>query len=391
MRILYIYESIKREVGYVENNLPREVAKLGYEVIMVVPRSTSNIVTLQEKYSKGSLSIFALSELLHFKLGGKSLMPRVLQVLLKFRPNIVSSPYLNPSLVFIVIPLKFFLRYKVIATIGMPVDTTRHTKPIAILYILFKKFISPLLKRYVDLFIEATYENVKRDIEEFHLSRDKIFFMPLGVDTILFKKDGLKRSQTRKMLGIYEDEVVYTYSAYIINKSKEKGVEILIDSFARLLKSCRNGKLLIIGHCEADFLNWIQQKLSKYEISKNVILLKPVPNRELPNFYNASDVGVWPIGPSISIQQMMASGLPVIINKSFLGHVHHLFKYNNELLYNNKEELYLCMKKLYENQEFREKVGTINRKLAEDELDWGIIARKLSALYFSLIQSNSSK
>lgn len=394
MKILYIYNFFKKDLGYIENYLPREIAKLGNEVIVIIPRSVnllgvflykdSAMMLLQEKTGKGLLSIMALPGLPFFGPSILPIMPALLQILLRFRPEIINCTYLNPNLL-ILIPFKKIFKYKIIVTIGMPIDISQLSKVNSFLYVLFKRFINPLLEKYIDLFIEATHENMKRDIEEFRIAPSKVHFLPLGVDTLLFRKDHLKREQIRKTLGVGRDEIVYIYSSYMITPEKEKAIETLIDVFARLLKLHKKAKLLIIGNSSIDFLLRIQQKISNYGINKNIILLKSVPHHKLIDYYSAADIAIWPSGPSISIQESMASGLPIIVKKS--GHVFHLLKYRNSFLFNDVNDLYLYMEKLYTNSELREKLGAMNRKLAEDELDWAVIAKKWNILYLSLTQS----
>jgi glycosyltransferase involved in cell wall biosynthesis len=393
MRIVHLTSYFVPKMGYSENYLPKEEKKLGNEVFIItssvlISPSGYRVESRTEARMKSiSFEDFFYDGVLVRRLpvlcsyGRFFLLKGIARSLIEFKPDIVFLEFANINSLFVLI-FKTVLRYKIVATCGMPVNKLGQSALKRLAYEIFRNCIAPIFSKLVDVFVEATPENAERDSKELHINPHKIYFIPLGADTNLLKRDESKRKQTREILGIRENEIVYIYSGKL---TKEKGIEMLINVFGRLMKSHKKAKLLIIGNGRRDFLNEIKQRVFNDGIDKSVIFHCFVPHDMLPSFYSAADVAIWPGSPSISIQEAISSGLPVIIRKS--GHTIHLLEYSNGFSFNdlNVEELCALMEKLYVDSRLRKKMGMMSRKLAEDKLDWRVIAKKINDLYYTLL------
>jgi glycosyltransferase involved in cell wall biosynthesis len=380
-------------IGYFENYLPKEEKRLGNEVFIITSNKIPSLlgdddmrsIDMQSRMTSLKDSFYdkvlvrRLPHFFHLRSIKQVILKGLVHSLQEFDPDIIVLPFLdvNSMLVMLIKPL---LKCKIVAACGMPVEHPSRATSKLIAYRIFKSYMVPIFSRFVDAFFETTPENLERDVNELHINPHRIHFVPLGADAKLFERDERIRKRTRKMLGIEEDDVLYVYSGKL---KKDKGLEILVDAFAKLVRSCRKAKLLIIGNGASDFVNRIWRRVLSYGIGENFILHDFVLHSELPNFYSAADIAVWPGSPSISIQEAIASGLPVIVKKS--GHTVHLLKYNNGFSFSSADELYVCMEKLYRNIGLRKRMSVMSRRLAQDELDWAVIAQKMNTLYRSLL------
>jgi len=107
-----------------------------------------------------------------------------------------------------------------------------------------------------------------------------------------------------------------------------------------------------------------------------------VPNLELPQYYNAADIGVWPGAHSITVIEAIATGLPVIVPEDDLAY---------KVLFENKAALGFERGKpdaitkkiteLVENHNLRSKIANNALSLAKETLSWGKIAEKSIEIY----------
>jgi glycosyltransferase involved in cell wall biosynthesis len=92
-----------------------------------------------------------------------------------------------------------------------------------------------------------------------------------------------------------------------------KGVEYLIEAFDILIKKYPDLKLIMIGR--GPLKGNIEQMIRDLNLSKNIIMKEFVPNSELPEIYQSSDVFVLPSlneGIPRTILEAMACGIPVV-------------------------------------------------------------------------------
>jgi len=383
MRIFHLVEFFSPVAGYVENYLPREEKLLGNEVMIVssyaeLSRISSSVrVKINHRYLLYDGVIVKILPSIFGTYNNRPyiLMRGIVKTLREFRPEVVCLPFININSLLIIL-LKPLLKYRIIATFGMPViDLDRSVLKHAA-YLFFRYCFIPLFSKWVDHIVEATPENFRRTMMDFCINPLKVSFIPLGSDSELFKRNEHDRKRIRGSLGIDENDVLYIYSGKI---RKEKGLELLIETFSRIIPTCNRAKLLIIGDCDTKYANSIRRKVSDLKIVNYVIFHRIVPHNELPPFYSAADIAVWPGSPSISIIDAMSCSLPIIVKES--GHVKHLLQYGNGFSFNNENDLCFYLKLLYNDPKLRREMGMKSRKLVEDELDWKVIALKMNKLY----------
>jgi len=371
LRIVHLYHFFEPGMGYIENNLPLEEAKLGIKILVLI---SGKGIWNANRYLNDSENIdlnHSISNPIYIK---ASLLKQI-KLIYDFKPNILFMPYLD-IMIFPLTLLKFVLNYRIVSTIGMTIDVNR----LSILKYVFYKlilFISKLyLSNYVDLFVECTFANLDRNISIFKIPSDKIKFSPLGCNKLRFKRDENNRSIIRKKYNIQKDNVVFIYGGKLL---PEKNIHLLLDCFIVLSKYNQKVKLMLLGNGPKEYESLLKAKILKNCLESNVIWINFVSNEDLPKYYSAADIGVWPGAPSITIQEAMGCNLPIIIKNS--THTSHLIKYKNGYKFDNGKQLYLYMYILARDRNLRIEMGNLSRKLVENELNWECIANNILKLY----------
>ncbi len=142
-------------------------------------------------------------------------------------------------------------------------------------------------------------EKEKSMLEKLGIDPDKILVIHNGTDTDTFVPCGKEKNNNQIL--------------WIGRFTPGKGVEYLIDAFNILLKEYPDFKLLMIGrgHLKEN----IEQKIRDLNLSKNIIIREFIPNSELPEIYQNSDIFVLPSlneGVPRTILEAMACGIPVV-------------------------------------------------------------------------------
>lgn len=377
LRILHFYSTFSPDMGYIENYLPREEAKRGNAVVVVVQRQ------LVRAHARGPLEFLGTADSSRIGHESEPLIVGVsafafldlARLVSRLKPDIVFLPYLNPVLPPILL-LKNRIGYRVVTTIGMPVDIDAASPLRKSVYLVMRVLSKLVMEKRIDRFVESTPRNVQRDIDEFGISPERVTLIPLGADVREFRQDASMKEETRSRLGVQPDEVVFVYAGKL---SPDKRIEMLIDAFRQVVEKVPLSRLLLIGNGDARYVEKLDERIRANGVADCTIRLNLSPHKDLPRYYNAADIGVWPGSPSITIQEAMACGLPIVISRS--GHTQHLLRYGNGYDFESLIELSGHLLNLAEDHLRRQYMGEMSRKLACDELDWSRITDRFVSLY----------
>lgn len=275
---------------------------------------------------------------------------------------------------------KHIFRYKVVATI-ISGEVTSHgfvlTLKMALLRI-YLKLLMPLISRDIDKTLVCSEAALAWNLKIFHIPLTKIHFIPFGADSNLFRYSYDKRKNLRNVLGINDNDVVAIYTGKLV---PHKRVDVLLRASAPLISRDKNFKLLLVGNGSNEYINSLKSIIKKSQIERNVVFHNGVYRTELPSFYSAADIAVWPGSCSISIIEAMSMSLPVIIKES--KWTNHLLQSGNGFSYRegDVEALRKCISTLIEDKELRQSMGHNSRKLVENKLNWNNIARQYIEVY----------
>lgn len=142
---------------------------------------------------------------------------------------------------------------------------------------------------------------------DFHVPKEKISIMSMGVNREVFKEGD--KEDARKLLNLSPDDFIFSFVGNVI---KQKGVEELLQAFEQVkLSTNKRVKLAIIGsRRDESFMEKIAPLLND-----DVLLIDPVKQQDLVTWFQASDVFVLPShieGFGLVALEAIACGTPVI-------------------------------------------------------------------------------
>lgn len=150
-------------------------------------------------------------------------------------------------------------------------------------------------------------------------AKEPMRLLPLAFDASRFFLDHAVRAEARAARGYDHNNTV------IVSAGKFKAVkrlDLLVRGFARSQKFSPHLRLLLVGDETGEQSSEIRELITELGIDELVRVEGFLDGPGLNAAFNAADIGVWPVQPAITIQQAMATGLPVVLPKnSLVGHL----------------------------------------------------------------------
>jgi len=386
MKIAHLSQYFQPKIGYNDLYLPLKQQEMGHEVCVVTSdRYMPNMEFFGNVMAERIVGTGAFREdgILAYRLpcvfeirGYAPLVLGIRETLSAFKPDVVHChDVVSPFLVAAALNKKV-IKYVLVADSITGSFHPEKTKKIA--YFFYKRTVFPYIAREVDRFFAITDGAQRWLVEEFGVAPERIELIPLGADMDLFTHDSAKRKEIRSLLGVADKDVLLVYSGKMV---PEKDLSTLIRAVALLpANTAKRVKLLFVGGGPKHYIDEIIRLAQEHGIRDKMILKPPVPRTELPVYYSAADVGVWPGIPSNSIIEAMSSSLPIVIvdyssrrheydTSGFLGN-------NNGLSFGegDAKELSSAIQKLADDDELRRTMGRRGRQLVEEKLNWKTIS-----------------
>jgi glycosyltransferase involved in cell wall biosynthesis len=238
-----------------------------------------------------------------------------------------------------------------------------------------KSIISPLIKFIVKHSDAIVVPGVKHK-EYFHTmgySNRKIFLMP-NVSNMTFKEEYLDQAQKIKEdLGLYNKKIVL----YVGRLITRKGVDYLIESFAKLEKELSDAVLVIVG--DGDLREKLEELSHKKNIKDKVYFLGQIDNKDLPSYYLLSDICVV---PSITyemgdpwvfiINEAMEFRKPVIATDAVGAAFDMIDNGKNGFIVPEKDvnALFVSMKKILSNEKLEDEMGNRSGQIIKSSFQY---------------------
>lgn len=249
-------------------------------------------------------------------------------------------------------------------------------------YSLLGKILIRLLRK-VDYFI-AISEEIKEGLLIDGYDQNKIVRIPNFIDTKVFYPVNKKLKKQLKKKLFLPDKKIITFSGRLVER---KGIHILLQSFAMVVKKYKNIFLIILGggYLEKN----LKDQSQTFGIDKNIKFCGFVTN--IHEYLNATDIYIFPSfqeGFPNAVLEAMACGLPVIATK--IGGVVDIIKDGeNGLLVEpgNKNELANALKKLISEPGYALSLGQNALKTIRENYGIDIIVNKYLHLYAKMMNS----
>lgn len=208
-------------------------------------------------------------------------------------------------------------------------------------------------------------------LEKLSIDSDKIIVIHNGIDTEVFVP--------------CKNEKINNRILWIGRFTPGKGVKYLINAFEILVKSYPSLKLLLIG--DGPQKKDIEYKIQYLGLSKNIDVKEFVPNSELPEIYQNSDVFVLPSlneGIPRTMLEAMACGIPIVCTE--LPQLANIVDGCGLLVpKNNSQALAESISKIMSNRNLAQKFGSNGRAKIVDNYSWEDTVKKTIRLYEELI------
>lgn len=247
----------------------------------------------------------------------------------------------------------------------------------------YRSFVQYVLQQ-ADLIVSLS-NHCASEAQFVGVPRDKVRVTYWGVDTNHFhpKLDG------RALRQHYElgDAPIILFLGQV---RPRKGPQVVLEAMPSIVHRHPNAKYLVVGP-DYGMLEQLQQRAHTLGVDKNVLFTGGKPHEELPAFYAASDIFVFPTCTPIeclglSMIQAMACGKPVVGSRIngipeviVDGETGFLVKPNNA------DELGERITTLLSDQSLRERMGTAGRARAVNQFNQDILVRELEEAYRSVM------
>jgi len=218
------------------------------------------------------------------------------------------------------------------------------------------------------------HEIIKLDVD-----KKKIEFIPLGIPFKNLQKLKKKFKSIRKELGFKKEDLVLLSVGQMI---PEKGIDEIIKAFGLVKKEIKNAKLIMIGK------GILEEKMHKMikdmGLEKDFVHLKNVPEENLFDYHFSSNIfinGTHTNYPTISIQEALATGLPIVSGKEIFLVKNGINGYNVGI--NNPKGIAEGVIKIYESGKMKQ-MGKASVKMVESS-DYETIAEIAIKVYKKLL------
>jgi len=322
MKIVIVSDWLAEKMGYSENLLPKALAKLGPEVHLVTSDLQPPFPNYKETYEPflgpriqplgvKRLNGFTVHRLPHRWQRHNIYINGLHHKLADLRPDIVQCFTLPSFCTYQSAFSKLRLGYKLF----LEEHTHRSVLPDPTL--LRRRIIYGVYRVVVGKFISAVNERcypIAPDAAEivtqyYGYDPRKVQICSLGVDTDSFSppvspEQLQTRQALREKLGFKAADIVCLYSGRFTH---DKDPQCLARAIDLLQEHAPQYKGLFIGNGTPD-------ELAEIKACKGCIVHPFVEWWQLPDYYRAADIGVWPRQESTSQLDAAATGLPIILS-----------------------------------------------------------------------------
>ena len=393
MIIVHITEFFSEQMGYSENCLPKAMAALGHEVHLIASdlQVYGNLPDYEKTYGRylgprfvpcevKEVDGFWLHRMPHRIIGGYVDIKGLLSKLLELKPDVVQVHSCASPIALKLALARNIMGYRLysechqhLSVVNPLLRDAKGSRIRKAQYFVTRtlpgSFISRLTTRCYPVSEDCAFVAHKY----YGVQQDRIRIMPLGSDTHLFYPVGhndvlqTESEKVRKSLGVSETEVLCIYTGRF---SKDKNPLLLAKAISRLNGTGHPFKALFIGSgAQTD-------EIQAFECCKTILF---VPFRDLPKYYRAADIGVWPMQESLSMLDAAACGIPIVVS-DHMGDMDRVVGNGAVYKEGDVEDLAGVLHALG-SKERRKKLGEVGRAKVVEKYSWIQIAEDLLEEY----------
>ena len=391
MRIVYVNPFFTDGMGYIENCLPKAMAKRGHEVHLVT--STGKVYFNDPVYKSTYEQFFGPpiekvgtyyleGNVTHHRLDFVLIMNTFYfkgmeKLLLEIKPDVIHmwdviSPYtlqvfrMRQKLNCIV----YTGNHYVLSVLKVHEKWNNWFSLLKYKWLFLKVLPGKILSGSYTRCYAATTDAKLIAEKYMGVPSEKCYITPLGVDTDIFKPAPVEvRVQLKASFGFASEDFVVLYTGRFTSGKNPLVLATAIDALQG--KGLTNIIGLFVG--SGDQKNEILSR-------KGCKVMDFVMYHQLHKYYQIADIGVWPAQESTSMLDAAATGVPIIVNDT----IHAKERYEgNGLTYRlgNAEDLEAKILKLYVDSSLRTALASEGQRKMDEEYSWDRIAREREADY----------
>jgi len=314
-------------LGYQENFLPFEQAKLGHEVHIVTgdryvphpsyktvyePRLGPRIVG-RGKQVERNVTIHRLPVLLELKNHNNPWVSGSVYLLDQLKPDIVHLHGVTPWSSLGVIFSRAAQRHILVCDHHLcrfnlePFITVKRAY-----YAAFRTLCAQPAQRRVKAWLPIN-EDAKQVLSDILGIRGKnVFINRLGVDSDRFTRNAESGRVWRRANNIPDGATLFVHAGRL---EPRKRIEDLIKAFAimRSVEPDNDYWLGIIGNGDENYISGLKNIAASLGISARTVFWNILPHDSLPAVFNAADAGIWPGDASVTLIEALGCGLPIAL------------------------------------------------------------------------------
>lgn len=387
MRIVHVRSNFDVALGYDTLEFPLQQKKLGHDVIVVTSDKASSVArSLKALPEEDRKRLFSPQETIKgipvYRLSHKpgyddlTLVNGLKDVLSRLEPDIVHCNSAREGMPAqaakckSVLDFKFFTRED---QYDFPADKFWKKAVVVADFFLVRKWICNYAYRRAEKVFSTCQAGVEFLKKHHGLSDEKTGLLLPCLNTDLFSYSENERERVRKKLGLNETDFLLVTAGKV---SALKRFDVYLNALKLLKQKGISVKLLSIGSGNKRYINRIKRAGEKSGVELGFV--SSVPQDELSAYYSAADAGVWNRS-TLSIQESMACGLPVIISDYAKNTIHQfegeIFKTNDHF------SLAGCIQELYLNRQRRKELARLGVKAVREHFDIRRQAKELVKTY----------
>jgi glycosyltransferase involved in cell wall biosynthesis len=249
-------------------------------------------------------------------------------------------------------------------------------------YGVFRRLGAQSILREADAIVAVTSATKRFMMNNYGFADTDISVIPLGADTVLFRRRPERRAELRRKYGYVASDVVFIYAGKI---TKSKGTDILVSAALAAMESRLPVKVMIVGDGPEAFTGELRRRIDAAGRTADFHWHPPVLNRDLPDLFSVADVGVWAARSSLAMIEAQSCELPIIVS-SFPAAAERV-RDRNGLIFAEGEadDLAAAMLSLMDESTRRE-MGRRGREIVRRDRDY----RVLSDRFLALMSRNST-
>jgi glycosyltransferase involved in cell wall biosynthesis len=274
-------------------------------------------------------------------------------------------------------PVSFWLR-RFAKISRLPVVLTGHGTDIHLATKgIFKKFANRAFAHADALTVNSAYMKSLLKDNNLPLKTEVIY---IGVDTDKFHPLGTKPSDSKIIL-------------YVGRLIKQKGINLLIDSFIDIIKQVPDARLEIIGY--GPEREYIESILQAHHLEKSVTIVDIMRHDDLPAVYDRCRVLVLPSlvpeGLGMTPAEAGLCGVPTVTFG--LGGTSEIVKDSQTgvIVQPTREALRDGLLKLLTNDSLADQLGQNAKSFLNDIISWPKIAARFDTLFREVVETHRAK